>query len=240
MAHTFAGVATPLVTVPGDESTGAPWVTTIVEGLALAIRQHCGRSWEAIAPNEPICKTAIPRNPNKYRPTASQLPALFGWVDAASPVATEKIASDVTVRRYEMTLLWLPSPAAWTRAERWSNFWVALDQALSLTLNSHYSPWTTSTAVGEQVVDAAGLWELRLGQGQEAPFSVDSPSLKGDFEGYEWKLTCSARVSFDVAAPATRDMPNPTVPNKSSLDVANSVTGDPFVLQSRLPKAAWE
>lgn len=239
MAHTIAGETFPLQVLRDEASPGARWVDKVVEGLALTIVKQCGDGWNVVAPGEPIVRTAIPRDPNGYRPSVTQLPALFGWVDTASPVVVDRIASEISVRRYELSLLWMPSPAAWTKSDKWSNFWVAIDEAISLAVNTQYSPWTTADAFGQRVADYAGLWELTLGQGRREPITVESAAKPEAFEAYIWRLNVGARVGFDQSVNTTAE-PSPVAPNKISTDVTTPGSDDPFVLESRLPNAAWE
>ena len=240
MAHMLGGAALPLVASPvSNGSVGAPWLPILLDGLRLSIEKLCGNAWASVAPAEPICRTIIPRDPERYHFKSDWLPALFLWVDRTSPAVTERISAGVSVRTRELNLLWLPHPALWTNSEEWLSFWTAIDGAIDMAVNQDFSPWTTADAWGQKLVDAASLMKLTLGSGGEQVVQIKGVNAPV-FEGYEWKLTAQISVTFDPLAPSTLTLPTPIVPNKLSADIAGGDDGS-WILQSRLPKteALW-
>jgi hypothetical protein len=249
MAHKLGGTSLPLIGADGLEprskgAAGAPWIGTLLEGFALTIEQQCGAAWASLAPREPICKTRVPFNPFRYKFQSQWLPGLFLWVDRTAPTAVERIAAGVSLRTRELNLLWMPPPAQGPgKAENWAEFWVALDGAIELAVNTPFSPWTTEDALGPTLQDAADLWKLELGQGGEQPIQLEG--VPSPFEGYQWKLTAQQQVVYDPAA-----QPAPVSPNKIYADVANApgtlvpdgIEHDPndYVLAIRLPQSAWQ
>jgi hypothetical protein len=205
-----------------------------MDGFDLTIEKLCSEAWANLAPNEPICKTHVARNPYRYRFNTQWLPGLFLWVDRSQPVTVERLSAGLAVRSYELSLLWMPSPAAWEKSEKWTEFWVALDGVAELAINTEFSPWTTSTAWGQSLVDAADLMKLTLGSGSQEPIKLDG--IDSPFEGYLWKLQAQLLVSFDPTFKSTA-LPAPVSPNKLAADFEGGDDGS-FVLASRLPKDA--
>ncbi len=229
MAHTLGGTTLPLPAAL-TESTGADWIETLVNGFRLTIERFCGAAWSQLAPGEPIVRIAVPRDPIRFRFSITQLPALFLWADRSVPVTTERLGQEIVVRNIELTLAWVPSTSQWAHSDKWSNFWVALDAALDMAVNSEFSPWTTATANGKLLVDAADLWKLSLGQG--APSEIRLEGASQPVESYEWRLIAQQRVAFDQAA-----QPAPVAPNRVENNYEQS---EDFALTSRLRQADWQ
>jgi hypothetical protein len=237
MAHEAASDTLP-TRVVGD-SPGAPWVATILDGLALTIQRQCDDAWQQLAPGEPVVKTAIPQSPTRWRWNPASLPALFCWADRGMQAQKRQVAQGIAVRARELHVMWIPPPALWAKSERWSSFWVAIDNAITLALESDYSPWTTATALGLPIRDKAELWALELADAQLVPCQL--PGVAEPFEAWLWKLTAHTRIKFDVAV-----KPSPVVPNK--IDIITSVRdfddeGEPIdspLYESKLPTERWQ